>query len=100
MELELERLIKAEIEEKIEYRSHTYFDLPQSMTLNQIKHIINFVSELTINDAQIKSRLYSPHTLQIYWDNNPKKSLMEFLNCFDPITDPEILLLYYNKLHN
>lgn len=75
-------------------KNDAYFDLPDGITHDDIKFIIQKLND----DHKLISRLYSPGRLQIFWDGSPRRNPWEFLYGLLPIMDPDEFIKIYEQI--
>lgn len=83
MELLLSTIFKGIEARKSNCKNDAYFDLPEDLTIDQIKQLQKTIESTN----QTKCRLYSRYRLQVYWDYMPKRSIDEFLYNLDATHD-------------
>jgi hypothetical protein len=75
MDLLLSTIFKGIEARKNNCKNDAYFNLPEDLTIDQIKQLQKTIESTN----QTKCRLYSRYRLQVYWDYMPKRSATEFL---------------------
>lgn len=72
MDILLEEIKRGIGTRKREFKSDAYFDLPDDITIEQIKEL-----QQKIDNDKIRCRLYTPKQLQVHWDFGARRNPIE-----------------------